>query len=96
MSRGAPLPPYIKDPRGGAGWPRGARQESPTPSGSRILPPILVGVGFAEVGRERGGPATSPSPNRTRGGGGAQPPWAAPFSFPLKPTKAHIAPGGFR
>ena len=29
-------------------------------------------------------------------GGGAQPPWAAPFSFPLKPIKAHMAPGGFR
>ena len=26
----------------------------------------------------------------------AQPPWAAPFSFPLRPIKAHMVPGGFR
>ena len=25
-----------------------------------------------------------------------QPPWAAPFSFPVRPMKAHMAPGGFR
>ena len=33
---------------------------------------------------------------RRKGQPKAQPPWAATFSFPLKPTKAHIAPGGFR
>ena len=26
----------------------------------------------------------------------ALPPWAAPFSFPLRPMMAHMAPGGFR
>ena len=91
------MPPYIKDPRGWAGRPRGVRQESPTPSGSRIPPPppILVGIGFLEGGKRERGPATSPSPNRTRGEARG-PPRAAPFSFPLKPTKAHTAPGGVR
>ena len=50
-----PLPQYIKDQMGEAGRPQGARQENPTPSGSRIPPPpILVGIGFLDGGkRER-------------------------------------------
>ena len=53
-----PLPQYIKDQRGEAGRPRRARQESPTPSGSRIPPPpnpswnrIRGGGGKRERGR---------------------------------------------
>ena len=52
-------------------------------------PPILVGLGFPEGERERGGPATSPSPNRTRGGGRR----AATLGCPLLlSTKAHYGP----
>ena len=45
VSRGAPLPPYIKEPRG-RGWPtkEGRAKGSPTPTGSRT-PSFLVGVG---------------------------------------------------
>ena len=52
------------------------------------LPPhqILVGLGFPEGERERGGPATSPSPNRTRGGGRRAATLGCPF---LLSTKSH-------
>ena len=56
------------------------------PLGVGVLPPILVGVGFAEGERERGGPATSPCPNRTRGGGRRAATLGCPF---LLSTKAH-------
>ena len=56
------------------------------PLGVGFLPPILVGVGFAEGEREKGGSATSPCPNRTRGGGRR----AAHLGLPLLlSTKAH-------
>src|SRR4051812_34493551 len=67
VSIGCPLPPYIKDPRGGAGRP------SPWRARRVLLPP---GVGFPpnpswtrtpQGGEGERGPATSPSPNRTRG-----------------------------
>ena len=49
-------------------------------------PPILVGIGFLEGGKRERGPATSPSPNRTRGGRRR----AATLGFPfLLSTKAH-------
>ena len=54
MSRGAPLPPYIKDQGEEAGGQEeGAPGRSPTPTGSRT-PPIQVGVGEEREG-ERGG-----------------------------------------
>ena len=85
-----PLPQYIKDQRGEAGRPQGVRQESPTPSGSRIPPPpILVGIGFAEGGKRERGPATSPSPNRTRGRGRRASHVGLPLLFS---TKAHHGP----
>ena len=34
---------------------------------------VLFGIGFHEGGKRERGTATSPSPNRTRGRGGAQP-----------------------
>ena len=73
--------------------PGGGRRRSPTPSGSRTPPPILVGLGFPEGERERGGPATSPSPNRTRGGGRHAATLGCPF---LLSTKAHEGPYGSR
>ena len=48
--------------------------------GVGLPPPILVGLGFPEGERERGGPATSPSPNRTRGRGEARNPCRAASS----------------
>ena len=67
-----------------------ARQESPTPSGSRIPPPpILVGIGLVEGGKEREGPTPSPCPIRTKGGEGR----AAHVGLPLLfSTKAHHGP----
>ena len=80
---------------GGAGQEEGAGGVLLLPGVG--LPPNPIPSRIPQGGKEgEGWPATSPSPNRTRGGGGAQPPWAAPFSFPLKPIKAHMAPGGFR
>ena len=46
VSRGAPLPPYIKEQGGGGGRPRRGRAKgSPTPTGSRTPPgaPSLAG-----------------------------------------------------
>ena len=64
------------------------------------LPPFLVGIGFVEGGKEErevdGGPAPSPCPIRTKGGGARGPALAASPLLPLRPIKAHIAPGGFR
>ena len=90
MCLGCPLPPYIKDQGGGVAAGLGeARQESPTPSGSRIPPQILVGIGFAEGEKRERGPATSPSPDRTRGRGRR----AAHVGLPLLfSTKAHYGP----
>ena len=85
-----PLPQYIKDQRGEAGRPHRARQESPTPSGSRIpSPPILVGIGLAEGGKERERPAPSPCPIRTKGGEGHAAHEGLPLLFS---TKAHHGP----
>ena len=73
MSRGAPLPPYIKDQgEGAAGQEEGTPGRSPTPTGSR-LPLFLVGVGGGKEGKERGGrkggtaPSLSNSDKRGRG-----------------------------
>ena len=69
VPRGAPLPPYIKEPGGGV---RPARRGAPggvlLPPGVG-LPPFLVGVGEKERGgeeQEKGG--CTPCPIRTRGG----------------------------
>ena len=93
----APLPQYIKEPRG-----EGAPAKEEGAGGVLLLP----GVGFppnpiptriSKGGKRERGPGHLLLVLIGLGEGeGAQPPWAAPFSFPLKPTKAHIAPGGFR
>ena len=70
---------------GGAGQEEGAGGVLLLP-GVGLPPPILVGLGFLEGERERGGPATSPSPNRTRGGGRRAVILGCPF---LLSTKAH-------
>ena len=95
--RGAPASVYKGGEEGRLAGQRGEAQESPTPSGSRIPPPpILVGIGFAEGEKIRRGRPPLLVLIGLGEGGGAQPPWAAPFSFPLRPMKAHMAPGGFR
>ena len=65
----SPAPVYKGAKGEGLAGRHGARQGVLLPLGVGFLPPILVGVGFREGERERGGPATSPCPNRTRGGG---------------------------
>ena len=75
------MPPYIKEPRGGG---RLAKEGAPRESsslGESDPPPILVGIGFLEGGKRERGPATSPCPNRTRGGGRR----AAHLGLPLSP-----------
>ena len=80
--RGAPASVYKGGEEGRLAGQGGEAQESPTPSGSRIPPPILVQLGFLGGEKRRRGPATSPSPNRTRGRGGARSPSrAAPSLF---------------
>ena len=63
------------------------------PPGVGLPPPILFQLGFSRRERERGGPATSPSPNRTRGGGRRAATLGCPF---LLSTKAHEGPYGSR
>ena len=88
---GCPLPPYIKEKGGGRPALARRARRSPTPTGSRIPPPFLVGLGEKEVGeREEGKGAPPPaSPIRTRGRGGARPALAGPSLSPLGPNKAH-------
>ena len=101
VSLGVPRASVYKGSKGGgAGRPRGG-----APGGVLLLlgvglPPFLVGIGFVEGGEEEreeeGGPAPSPCPIRTKGGRGARPISGHLSSLPLRPTKAHILPGGFR
>ena len=49
---GVPLPPYIKDQRGGAAGQGGRARRSPTPSGSRI-PPFPSWNRIREGGKRR-------------------------------------------
>ena len=58
------------------------------------FPPILVGIGFAEGEKREGGRPPLLVLFEPREGRGARPILGCPFSFPLKPTKAHIAPWG--
>ena len=84
-----PLPPYIKAQGGGCGRPRrGAPGGVLLPPGVGS-PPILVGIGFAEGGKEKGGPAPSPCPIRTKGGEGRVAHLGLPLLFS---TKAHLGP----
>ena len=74
---------------------KGGRPRGGAPGGVLLppgvgLPPFLVGIGFAEGGKEEreeeGGPAPSPCPIRTKGGEGR----AAHLWPPLlSSTKAH-------
>ena len=86
---GAPASVY-KGLKGGAAGLGEARQESSTPSGSRIPPPPNPSWNRIRGGgkRERG-PAPSPCPIRTKGGEGR----AAHVGLPLLfSTKAHYGP----
>ena len=71
---GCPPAPVYKGAREGvAGLGGRAPRRSPTPTGSRIPPFQVVGVGVKERGEEEkegGGATPPPSPSRTRPGGG--------------------------
>ena len=99
VSLGSPSPQYIKDGGGGGRPRRGAPGGSPTPTRSRT--PF-----FPSWRRRRG-----EGGGRGQGKGERRPPllvlfglggrgaWPSPghlSSLPLRPTKAHIPPGGFR
>ena len=102
MCLGCPLPPYIKEPGGGGGRPRRARQGgSPTPTGSRtpFFPIWNRRRGEEEEeGKESGAPPPFPCPIRTRRGRGARPlPSLSPFSLkahsgPLNPRGVPVTP----
>ena len=87
---GVPPAPVYKGAGGGAaGQEEGALGGVLLPPGVGF-PPFLVGIGFAEGGKEEreeeGGPAPSPCPIRTKGGEGR----AAHLGLPLLfSTKAH-------
>ena len=93
------MPPYIKDQRGGA-----AGQEEGAPGGVLLppgvgFPPFLVGIGFGRGKEERekeGGRRPPLLVLFGLGGRGARPSPGHLSSLPLRPTKAHIPPGGFR
>jgi hypothetical protein len=99
VSRGAPLPPYIKDQGGGSGWPReGTPGRSPTPTESRT-PPFHVGVG-EERGGERGRKERGASPpflvqvGHGRGGARGCPLAASPLPpiGPMRPNSLRGVP----
>src|SRR3954469_8300029 len=94
VSRGAPLPPYIKEQ---GGRPAG-------PWGGGVL--LLVGVGLPfrsptrkreggrkerERERERGAAPPSPSPIRTPHGRGSATSWAAALSLPSGPLRPNTS-----
>ena len=97
---GVPLPQYIKDQRGEAGWPHRAHQESPTPSGSRIPPPNPSWNRIREVGKERERRRGAPAPSLLvlfgLGVEGHAAHAGRPSLFSTKAHKAHYSPGGFR
>ena len=83
------MPEGLPEPPGevlGLSGPRGEREGSSQEVARPLPGGILVGLGFPEGERERGGPATSPSPNRTRGGGRRAATLGCSF---LLSTKAH-------
>ena len=95
MCLGVPPAPVYKGSRRGCGRPGGGRaRRSPTPTGSRIPPPILVQLGFLGGEKRKGAPAPSLLVLFGLGGRGARPTMGCLFSFPLRPTKAHLAPRG--
>ena len=99
---GCPLPPYIKEQGRRRPAIGGARQGSriPTPSWSRF-PPFLVQLGEGGKGgkrRRKGEGVRAPNPLSYLDWAweGHVPPPGCCLSFPLRPTKAHIPPGGVR
>ena len=96
---GVPPAPVYKGAGGGA-----AGQEEGAPGGVLLppgvgFPPFLVGIGFGRGKEERekeGGRRPPLLVLFGLGGRGARPSPGHLSSLPLKPTKAHIPPGGFR
>ena len=97
VSRGAPLPPYIKEQGGGGRPRRRARQGgSPTPTGSRT-PSFLVGVGEGGKrgrGGRKGGPH-SLSNSDQRGAVRLLPFGLSPL-FPYGPIRPIYSPANSR
>ena len=88
---GAPSPVYKGVEEGGGPALYGAPWRSPTPTGSRILPPSLVVLGEKEGGRgrkERGAPPPFLVQFGLEGEGARGLPWP-PLLFS---TKAHVGP----
>ena len=97
MSRGAPLPPYIKE-QGGGGRPRrrACQGGSPTPTRSRT-PPSLVGVGEKERrGEEEGKGGCTPLSNSDQTGGARLLPFGLSPLFPYGPIRPIYSPANSR
>ena len=92
MSRGAPLPLYIKEKGGGRPALVGA------PVGVGFLPFLLL-LGGGKEGREREGKGGATPPLLVQfgqRGGGALPALVRPLSLSLMAQRGPLAPGGFR
>ena len=97
VSRGAPLPPYIKEQGGGGGRTRRGRAKgSPTPTGSRT-PSFLVGVGEGGK-RGRGGRKSGPHPlsNSDQRGAARLLPFGLSPLFPYGPIRPIYSPANSR
>ena len=102
MSRGAPLPPYIKEQGGGAAGHDEARQGGVLLLPGVGLPPFPCpsrrgGRKGERRGRKGGAPPLPPCPIRTRPWGGARPALGSPSLFPAGPNKAqYFSPANSR
>ena len=81
MSRGAPLPPYIKEQGGRGGQGEEARPRGGNPTPSRIPPSFLVQVGEGKEGKEK-----EKEGEGGKGGKGGWPP--SPIRFGLGGPRA--------
>ena len=93
-----PAPVYKGAVEGAAGQDEGAPGGVLLPPGVGF-PPFLVGIGFGRGKEEREKEGGHRPPLLVLFGLGGRGAWPSPghlSSLPLKPTKAHIPPGGFR
>ena len=91
------MPPYIKEPRGGGGRPRMARQGGVLLPSGVGLPSFLVGEGEVGERRKRERKGGAPPPLLVLfglGKGGARGHLLPPFLFSLRAHVVPITPGG--